>query len=134
MSLEMVLMTPIFIAFLVLLAGVGRMVDVQSQIDGAARDAARAASVARSSQDAGGLAQSAAALSLAGVHWCVNGPSASTDTSNWHAGGVVVVTITCDVDMGDLTLMKILFLNGASATKTMTGTAAAPIDTYTYRG
>ena len=44
------------------------------------------------------------------------------------------MTITCDVDMGDLTLMKILFLNGASATKTMTGTAAAPIDTYTYRG
>lgn len=128
MSLELVLVTPLCVAFLLFLAGAGRMVDAQSQIDGAARDAVRAASVARSEGGAVDLAQSAATSSFGSHTWCSGGPQVSTDTSDWGPGGKVAVTVTCDVDLGDLTFI------GLPGTKTLTGRALAPIDTYTYRG
>ncbi|WP_067826286.1 TadE/TadG family type IV pilus assembly protein [Actinomadura kijaniata] len=128
MSLEMVLITPLFVAFLLLLAGAGRLVDAKSQMDGAARDAARAASVARSAGGAQGMAQDAAAATLRTSRWCAGGPRVSTDTGAWGPGGRVAVTITCDVDLGDLAFI------GLPGSRTLTGRALAPIDTYTYRG
>jgi Flp pilus assembly protein TadG len=128
MSLEMVLVTPVFVAFLMLLAGAGRMVDAQSQVDGAARDAVRAASVGRSAGAALRLAEEAASANLQGDDWCASGPSVATDTSDWRPGGRVAVTISCDVDLGDLTFI------GLPGTKTLEGRAVAPIDTYSYRG
>ncbi|MFF5258710.1 TadE/TadG family type IV pilus assembly protein [Actinomadura viridis] len=128
MSLEMVLATPLFVVFLMLLAGAGRMVDAQSQVDGAARDAVRAASIARSAGGAEVLAQEAASANLDGRDWCASGPVVITDTTAWGPGGRVAVTITCDVDLGDLSFI------GLPGTKTLRGKALAPIDTYTYRG
>ncbi|WP_433339162.1 TadE family protein [Spirillospora sp. CA-294931] len=128
MSLELVLATPLFVMFLMFLGGAGRMVDAKSQVDGAARDAARAASVARSAGGAERLAQDAATANLKDHDWCAGGPVVATDTSDWGPGGRVSVTITCDVDLGDLTLV------GLPGTKTLHGKALAPIDTFTYRG
>jgi hypothetical protein len=129
MSLEMVLMTPIFVAFLMLLAGAGRIVDAQSQVDSAARDAVRAASIARSHEGAAKLAQSGATGSLSGAGWCQGGPQANlAPGTRWEPGGQVRVIVTCEVDLGDLSLV------GLPGTKKMTATASAPIDTYTYRG
>ncbi|GAA2624191.1 TadE/TadG family type IV pilus assembly protein [Actinomadura fulvescens] len=128
MSLEMVLVTPLFVAFLLLLAGAGRMVDAKSQVDGAARDAVRAASVARSAGAAENLAQETAALNLRGNKWCSGGPNVTVDTGDWGPGGKVSVTVVCDVDLGDLAFI------GFPGTKRLSGTSVAPIDTYTYRG
>ncbi|GAA4064728.1 hypothetical protein GCM10022214_18370 [Actinomadura miaoliensis] len=128
MSLEMVLVAPLFVAFLMLLAGAGRIVDAQSQVDGAARDAVRAASVGRSAGAAVRLADDAARANLNGNDWCAGGPRVDTDTSDWRPGGRVAVTIVCDVDLGDLTFI------GLPGTKALQGRAVAPIDTYTYRG
>jgi Flp pilus assembly protein TadG len=130
MSLEMVIVTPVFVAFLMLLAGVGRIVDAQSQVDSAARDAVRAASIARSEGSAEQLAQTSAAESLQGVGWCQGGPQVALDsgTTRWEPGGQVSVIVTCDVDLGDLTFI------GLPGSKTMTAHATAPIDKYTYRG
>ncbi|MFG2002507.1 TadE/TadG family type IV pilus assembly protein [Spirillospora sp. NPDC048911] len=128
MSLEMVLVTPLFVAFLLLLAGAGRMVDAKSQIDGAARDAVRAASVARSAGAAEGLAQETAASNLQNNKWCAGGPTVTTDTGDWGPGGRVSVTVVCDVDLGDLSFI------GFPGSKQLSGTSVAPIDTYTYRG
>jgi Flp pilus assembly protein TadG len=129
MSLEMVLMTPIFVAFLMLLAGAGRIVDAQSQVDSAARDAVRAASIARSHDGAEKLAQSGATQSLSGAGWCQGGPQTNlAPSTRWEPGGQVSVTVTCSVDLGDLTFI------GLPGTKTMTATSTAPIDKYTYRG
>lgn len=128
MSLEMVLMTPIFIGFLMLLVGVGRIIDAQSQVDGAARDAARSASVARSESDAVTRAADTVAFSLNGHDWCTGGPQAETDTGAWGPGGRVTVTVTCDAELGGLSFI------GLPGTKTLTGAATAPIDTYSYRG
>ncbi|POM27256.1 TadE-like protein [Actinomadura rubteroloni] len=128
MSLEMVLVTPLMVVFLLFLAGAGRMVDAQSQVDGAARDAARAASVARSASGARAMAEAAASADLRGHHWCSGGPSVTVDLGDWRAGGRVAVTIGCDVDLGDLAFI------GLPGTKRLQGRALAPIDTYTYRG
>ncbi|MDL4776116.1 TadE family protein [Actinomadura xylanilytica] len=128
MSLEMVLVTPVFIAFLLLLAGAGRMVDAQSQVDGAARDAVRAASVARSAGGADQMARDAAAANLKGHSWCSGGPRTDTDLVDWRPGGRVAVTIICDVDLADLAFI------GLPGVKSLAGKAVAPIDTYTYRG
>ena len=128
MSLEMVLVTPLFVAFLLFLAGAGRMVDAKSQVDGAARDAVRSASIARSAPAAQRLAADTAAAGLTGTDWCSGGPSVRTDVSDWGPGGRVGVTITCDVDLGDLSFI------GLPGTKRLQGHAIAPIDTFSYRG
>ncbi|WP_250904069.1 TadE family protein [Actinomadura sp. NEAU-AAG7] len=128
MSLEMVLVTPLFVAFLLFLAGAGRMVDAQSQVDGAARDGARAASIARSAPSAQDLAEEAATAGLRGHDWCSGGPSVSTDVRDWRPGGRVEVTIICDVDLGDLSFI------GLPGSKRLQGRALAPVDTYTFRG
>ncbi|WP_235206597.1 MULTISPECIES: TadE family protein [Actinomadura] len=128
MSLEMVLVTPIFVAFLLFLAGAGRMVDAKSQVDGAARDAARAASIARSAPSAQSLAADTAAAGMRGTEWCTGGPSVQTDVSAWGPGGRVGVTITCDVDLGDLAFI------GLPGSKRLQGHAVAPVDTFSYRG
>lgn len=128
MSIEMVLVTPLFVIFLMLLAGAGRMVDAQSQVDGAARDAVRAASIARSAGGAERMAHEAATANLNGHDWCASGPTVVTDTSLWGPGGRVAVTITCDVDLADLSFI------GLPGTKSLSGRALAPIDMFTYRG
>lgn len=124
MALELALLTPVLIAFMMLMAGVGRMVEAQGQVDGAARDAARAASVARSRGDATAFADRAAKGTLQTRDWCQGGPKVSPDLSEWAPGGQVTVTVTCDVDLGGMTLI------GLPGSKTMTGTATVPLDTF----
>ena len=122
MALELTLLTPVLIAFMMLMVGVGRMVEAQGQVDGAARDAARAASVARSRGDAAAFADRAAKGTL--QTQCQGGPKVSPDLSEWVPGGQVTVTVTCDVDLGGMTLI------GLPGSKTMTGTATVPLDTF----
>ncbi|MBW8484703.1 pilus assembly protein [Actinomadura sp. PM05-2] len=128
MSLEMVIATPLFVMFLLFLAGLGRLVDARSQVEGAARDAVRSASVARSAGGAADLARESADDSLAGRSWCAGGPQVAVDLGDWGPGGRVAVTISCDVDLGDMALI------GLPGTKRLTGRAVAPVDEYTYRG
>jgi Flp pilus assembly protein TadG len=124
MALELVIMTPVLVAFMMLMVGVGRIVSAQSQVDSAARDAVRDASIARSSGEAQSRADAAARASLDKYNWCQGGPSTQTDTSAWEPGGRVAVTVTCDADLGGLSLI------GLPGTKVMTGRATAPLDTF----
>jgi Flp pilus assembly protein TadG len=126
MALELTLLTPVLIAFMMLMAGVGRMVEAQGQVDGAARDGARAASVARTSGEAAGFADQAAKGSLrtSDRDWCQGEPQVRPDLSAWAPGGQVTVIVDCDVDLGGLSLI------GLPSSKTMTGTATVPLDTF----
>lgn len=124
MALELAIMTPVLVAFMMLMVGVGRIVNAQSQVDSAARDAVRNASIARSAGDAQTRATTAAQDSLQNFNWCQGGPSTTTDTSAWAPGGQVSVTVTCAADLGGLTLI------GLPGTKQLTGQATAPLDTY----
>lgn len=126
MALEMVLLTPLMITFVLALVGLGRVVEAQSQVDGAARDAARAASLSRSRPAARVSADDAARGTLTGTKgkpWCQAAPNTDVDFSQWRRGGQVSVAVHCTIDLSGLSLA------GFSVHKTMTGTATAPIDT-----
>jgi hypothetical protein len=123
MALELALLTPLLVAFMMVMVGLGRVVEAQSQVDGAARDAARAASLARNQQGANEAADDAAEQTLSGRKWCRQTPVADVDFSQWSRGGQVSVKVHCDIDLTGLSLI------GFSPSREMTGTATAPIDT-----
>jgi Flp pilus assembly protein TadG len=123
MTMELVIMTPVLLAFIMLLVAMGRIVDAQSQIDGAARDAARAASIGRDETSAQGLADQAAQSSLSGT-WCKGTPRTTLDFSQWRAGGQISVAVRCDIDLSGLSLIKV------GPSKTMTGSFTVPLDTF----
>ena len=121
---ELAIVTPIAIALLCLVALVGRTTVARGHVDGAARDAARAASFARDPATAQRDAQTAATNSLtaAGVH-CAS-IQISADVASFGPGGQVTVQVTCDIDLSDLGLI------GLGGTHAITATAVEPIDLY----
>ncbi|GII75510.1 membrane protein [Sphaerisporangium rufum] len=121
MSVEMVLLAPVFLLFLLLLVGAGRIVEAQGEVNGAARDAARAASVERDFGAAQSAASAAAAASLDGG--CGGAPGVST-SGDWRPGGSVRVEVTCQVDLGSVAGF------GFSAVKSMSSTAVAPLEQF----
>jgi Flp pilus assembly protein TadG len=123
MALELALLTPLLVAFMMVMVGLGRVVEAQSQVDGAARDAARAASLARNQRGAQAAADDAAEQTLSGRKWCNQTPVAKVNFSDWGRGGQVSVKVYCDIDLTGLSLI------GFSPSRQMTGTATAPIDT-----
>jgi Flp pilus assembly protein TadG len=112
-----VLLAPVFLLFLLFLVGAGRLVEAQGEVNGAARDAARAASVERTLSDAEAAAGEAAKFSLSGE--CE--PDVSLAGSDWTEGGQVRAEVTCSLDLGFL---------GFGAAKEMAGDSVVPLETY----
>ncbi|WP_219459880.1 TadE/TadG family type IV pilus assembly protein [Nonomuraea rhizosphaerae] len=118
MAVETVMLAPVFLLFLMFLAGAGRLVEAQGEVNGAARDAARAASVQRSFGAAGDAADRTVKDALG--ESCQS-PAVSLAGSRWEAGGEVQAEVTCEMDLGFL---------GFSATKRMAGTSVVPIEQF----
>jgi hypothetical protein len=112
-----VLLAPVFLLFLLFLVGAGRVVEAQGEVNGAARDAARAASVERTLPDAETAAGEAAKFALSGE--CE--PEVTLDDAEWRQGGWVQVQVTCSLDLEFL---------GFGAAKEMTGDSVVPLETY----
>jgi Flp pilus assembly protein TadG len=124
MAVEFALLAPAFIVLMLLLAVGGRIIEAQGQVDGAARDAARAASVQDNGADVQSAVQNAtdSDLDASGHNECPNGMS-----EQWSGGsdvGIVSVTVQCTINLA--------FFPGLGSV-TMTGHAAAPLDTYVQR-
>lgn len=122
---EATLVTPLLIVLLLFVAVViHRGVDARLRLNDAAHQAARAASIQRSSPDAMTAAQSAATTALpAGSVVCAS-VSVDTATGGMVPGGVVTVTVTCSVNFGDGLLL------GVPGQKVVSATASEPIDTF----
>jgi Flp pilus assembly protein TadG len=121
MSVEAVLLAPVFLLFLLLLVGAGRIVEAQGEVNGAARDAARAASVERDF----GAAQSAANTAARAVLGdCQGSPAVSMAGSDWREGGSVRVQVTCQVDLSSVAGF------GFVPAKQMTGSAVVPLEQF----
>ena len=73
MSVELVVVAPGLILLLLLVGAGGRVVEAQGHLDGAARDAARAASLAQSPPQASQPALQAAQADLGATSWCAAG-------------------------------------------------------------
>ncbi|WP_158088744.1 TadE/TadG family type IV pilus assembly protein [Thermoactinospora rubra] len=118
MAVETVMLAPLFVLFLMFLVGAGRLVEAQGEVNAAARDAARAASVQRTLGDAEAAAQETAAYALRGR---CESPHVSLAGSAWQAGGQVDAEVSCELDLSFL---------GFGATKRVTGAAVVPLETF----
>jgi Flp pilus assembly protein TadG len=129
-ALELVVLAPALLALVLLVVAAGRVATAGGQVDGAARDAARAASLQRSLVTAREAARDTAAASLADQRvTCaamtvrVHGSFAASPGTP----GAVRVDVGCTVALGDVGLP------GLPGEKTLTADYTAVLDTYRGR-
>ncbi|NUR58084.1 MAG: hypothetical protein HOV87_05215 [Catenulispora sp.] len=119
-SVEVVLLTPLIVLTILIIVSLGVMVNVRSEVAGAARDAARAGSLQGGGDDAAKQAKLAAAADLGDR--C--GDTATVDSvyvpPTTGGGGYYRVTVSCTVDMSGFGVF--------GAHQTFTKTFNAPID------
>lgn len=97
-------MAPLFIAMLLFVVGLGRLASTREIVDGAARDAARQASIRRSPDRAAAEARRVATDTLAGRDVTCRDLAVDVDTSDFRPGGSVGVDVACKVALGDVAL------------------------------
>ena len=120
MAVEVVLITPVLVVFMLMVVAFGRLVWVKAQVEAASRDAVRAASIARSPDEARDNALAVANDQLGGRATC-RPPSFD---GAFAAGGTITVTLTCEVSYSELGLL------GIGGGTTVTAESSAPIDLY----
>ena len=121
---ELVLVTPLLIIILLLIVAAGRLAGARQQVDSAAMQAARAASIARDPVTAGTQADVTARAALASEHITCAPFGVSIDTTAFRPGGQVTVTVSCTVSLSGLSLLRL------PGTETLTTTFSSPIDAY----
>jgi len=121
---ELVLITPLLIVILLLIVAAGRLADARLQVDSAARQAARAASLARDPAAAAAQADATARAALASEHIACSALGVSADTGAFRPGGEVTVTVSCAVSLSGLALLRL------PGTETLTASFSSPVDKY----
>lgn len=127
-AVEVAIITPAFVFLMLLVVFAGKVSEADGNVERAASEAARAASLRQHPDDATADARTAAQENLvaAGVHCTVL--DTSVDTSDFRAGGTVTVTVSCQASMADVTLI------GVPGTRTFTARAVEVIDRYRADG
>jgi Flp pilus assembly protein TadG len=130
-TIEAVIVVPAFMLFVALIVCAGRYAVARQVVESAAAESARSASIARTHGDATREARTAAARSLHDQQLRCASQQVRVDTSGFEvpAGtpASVTATISCVVDIGDLTLP------GVPGTRVITASVTSPIDTYRER-
>jgi|SRR3954447_10584973 Flp pilus assembly protein TadG len=124
MAIEMVILAPILLMFILLVVAFGRYVAVRGDVEAASRDAVRAASLERDSGSAASAAELTANAALGGRWTC----TAAEQSGNFAAGGTVTIQLSCEVPWSGLGLI------GLNGSKTVTATSSAPLDLYRRTG
>jgi Flp pilus assembly protein TadG len=121
---EVTLVTSILIMILVL-AGVyvHRGVDARIRINDVANQAARAASLQRTPDQARAEARTTATAALSSAGLACRSLNVTT-AADLQPGGTVTVDVSCTVDFGDAILL------GASDSQQLSASAVAPVDTW----
>jgi hypothetical protein len=124
MAVEIVLLTPVMVAFLLLVIAFGRYVAVRGEVESASRDAVRAASMERSSQAAVAAAQNTAASAL-NSRWSCQPAQLG---GNFAAGETITVHLECSASLSGLGLI------GLPGSVSVDGDSSAPLDLYRRTG
>lgn len=124
-AVEVVLLAPLLIALLLLVVGMGRIAHTRGQVEGAAADAARSASLART-PDAARKAGEQAARDHLGDHAC-RSLGVAIDTAALRPGGTVAARVRC------VTSLAGLGMAGFPGNRAFTATVQAPIDLHRGR-
>lgn len=120
MAVEIVLLAPVMMLFVLLIVMFGRYVAVRGDIDAAARDAARAASLQTSHAQGLAAARTVVEQSLDSQTDC----SSTSLSPNWAAGETVTVRLTCKVSYEGLGLL------GVPGSMEMVTESRVPLDPY----
>jgi hypothetical protein len=120
MAVELVLLAPVFVMFMLLVVAGGRYVTIRGDIDAAARDAVRAASYERSAGAAVERARTVADQSASDRADC----EPATLTGDFVAGGDITVHLQCSVDLSGLGLI------GLSGSVGIDADSSAPLDFF----
>lgn len=102
MAVELVILAPVLMMFAMLVVAGGRYVGAEGDVEAAARDAARAASLESDHGAAVRVANETIAASLDEID---GADCRHTMSDQWQADGFVRVRVTCDVPYGDLGLL-----------------------------
>lgn len=122
-STELAVLTPLLIAFMLLVVYAGRVAQTEGDVAHAAHEAARAASLVATPTAATATATETVANIAAGAVACQN-LTVAVDTSGFTAGGQVAVTVTCEAAFADIAMLAV------PGTRIFTATAVEVIDTY----
>jgi len=127
-AIEAAIGVPAFVLFLGLIIAGGRVATTHQSVETAAADAARAASIERTSFMARDKALTAATTSLSNQGIGCLSVNVTVDASQFRrAVGTtksVAVTVRCRVDLSDLTIP------GVPGSRLITATVTSPIDTW----
>ncbi|MGP3949629.1 TadE/TadG family type IV pilus assembly protein [Streptomyces sp. 7N604] len=102
-AVELVLVTPLLVLVLLVVVALGRLADARLVVSDAAHQAARAASLARTENDARAQAQRAARAALREAGASCTQPRVQLTTGGLAPGGTVAARTSCTADLGDLT-------------------------------
>ncbi len=121
---ELVLVTPLLVGLLLFVVGLGRLAGASGDVETAARDASRAASNERSAVGARQAGADAASATLRDRGIECRTLAVDVDTAQFRADGLIAATVTCGVDLSDVTMI------GFPGSKTLSAQFTAPIDHY----
>ncbi|NUP48407.1 MAG: hypothetical protein HOW97_14030 [Catenulispora sp.] len=119
-SVEVVLLTPLIVTMMLIIISLGVMVNVRSEVAGAARDAARAGSLQGSGGEAAKQAELAAKADLGDRCQGAADITGAYVPPTAGGGGYYRVTVTCTIDMSGFGVF--------GAHQTFTKVFSSPID------
>ncbi|MDX3348945.1 TadE/TadG family type IV pilus assembly protein [Streptomyces anthocyanicus] len=119
-TIEVVILAPVMILFILVLVAFGQLVDGRGALDGAARDAARAGSIQKDHGTAMAEAKKAAEANLADV--CSGPVSVVQKSAGFEPDTLFTVEVSCEV--------RGLDAIGLNIPTTLSATFSSPLDPY----
>lgn len=127
-AIEAAVGVPAFVLFVGLIICGGRVATTHESLQSAAAEAVRSASIARDASTAKADAREAATTSVANQNIPCSDVEVQVDTSDFakQAGqpGTVTVTVSCRLDLSDLSVP------GIPGSRVLTARMSSPIDTW----
>ncbi|WP_333750824.1 TadE/TadG family type IV pilus assembly protein [Streptomyces sp. IBSBF 2394] len=119
-TIEVVILAPVMILFILVLVAFGQLVDGRGALDGAARDAARAGSIQKDHGTAIAEAKKAAEANLVDV--CSGPVSVVQKSAGFEPDTLFTVEVSCEV--------RGLASIGLNIPTTLSATFSSPLDPY----
>jgi len=127
-SVEVAVIAPAFVFLMLLVVYAGKVSEADGNVERAAAEGARAASLRQNPAAAIDDARAVVEANLAAAGVPCSRLDTSVDTSMFEPGGTVTITVRCDASMADVTLL------GVPGTRSFTATSTEVIDTYRSDG
>jgi Flp pilus assembly protein TadG len=121
---ELVLLVPALFLFTMCAVVFGRMTEAHQLVTESSRAASEAAAVMPNAASAQQAAEESAVVSGFGKTKTCSQSWVATNVGDFRPGGVVTVTVTCRVDLSDLTVP------GIPGSTEISVTTSAPVDPY----